>query len=757
MARTKQTARKSTGGKAPRRLQQASSAAQFRSFMTGRQKVDHGSAGGKGLAKGGGVRRRGGPGRGLGPGGAVRRLPGSPASYSSAAGSGAGGGAVTSYLNYENMFYSYAFPTGKRPPVAFEPRFVAGQLCNPVTTKAEHWLGMNLNSMFDGKGMEKHGRPDVNLVIVLDISGSMSTAMSNESGLSMFNQQAGNSKMAAAKKCLHSIVAQLRKGDSFGLVLFNHDATVKYKLQPIGKIPKQGLKTAIDNLVAGGMTNLSKAARTAVKLFDNAPESAKSTNRLLFLTDLNSTVDSAHDEVELLDILRTEAARNVFTSIVGIGMDLNVRLVEQISSTRGARYLSVDSTDEFQRLMEKEFSYDITVIAFNIKVSITSKDVVWVKGYGSPEINDIKKNKPATLSSEFPCWQDEKDQSKGGIMAFKLEPSKSSGKMPDTVNVTIQWDDTNGITHTKDFKVTIGETKIDNGLRKAVAIIHYVDLVNDYVMDQRKHKMKFLELFQGFRPQFLSEVEKSGDDTLKTTNQGDLELLDKIISLETPGTQGAGAAADQQDGCTPFSPLQGIKQRVTGFFSGVQSAFSRTAPAAASAPAKARVAPARKPAAPAPARRSTSVAAAASTPSASKRTTKKAVRFDQSQPRTRSTLVTTTKTAAMARQAAGQRRRPAAKPKPGVSSYASVAAKAKAPRAGAGTALKKPAATKAVSARGKATTTKQAVGTRRQSTRGKAAPVSPPKQSPPKQPASRKRPAATQLQQPASRKRARKA
>ena len=51
-----------------------------------------------------------------------------------------------------------------------------------------------------------------------------------------------------------------------------------------------------------------------------AAESAKSTNRLLFLTDLNSTVDSAHDEVELLDILRTEAARNVFTSIVGIGM-----------------------------------------------------------------------------------------------------------------------------------------------------------------------------------------------------------------------------------------------------------------------------------------------------------------------------------------------------------------------------------------------------------------------------------------------------
>lgn len=37
MARTKQTARKSTGGKAPRRVMATKSARQFRSFMTGRQ------------------------------------------------------------------------------------------------------------------------------------------------------------------------------------------------------------------------------------------------------------------------------------------------------------------------------------------------------------------------------------------------------------------------------------------------------------------------------------------------------------------------------------------------------------------------------------------------------------------------------------------------------------------------------------------------------------------------------------------------
>ena len=67
--------------------------------------------------------------------------------------------------NYENMFYSYSFATGARPAVAFEPRFVAGELANPVNLHKEHWLGMNLNSMFDGTGMKAHGRPDVNLVV----------------------------------------------------------------------------------------------------------------------------------------------------------------------------------------------------------------------------------------------------------------------------------------------------------------------------------------------------------------------------------------------------------------------------------------------------------------------------------------------------------------------------------------------------------------------------------------------------------------
>ena len=67
--------------------------------------------------------------------------------------------------NYENMFYSYDFNTGPPTTGRFEPRFTTGAGVNPVTKETEHWVGMSLNSKFDGEGMKKHGRPHLNLVV----------------------------------------------------------------------------------------------------------------------------------------------------------------------------------------------------------------------------------------------------------------------------------------------------------------------------------------------------------------------------------------------------------------------------------------------------------------------------------------------------------------------------------------------------------------------------------------------------------------
>lgn len=87
MGRTKQTARISSGGNAPKKLMQCATQQSYRQFMTGQQQ----------------------------------------ATYAGTAQSKKN--QVTSYLNYENIFASFGFQTGAISKMNFEPRFNAGSLC----------------------------------------------------------------------------------------------------------------------------------------------------------------------------------------------------------------------------------------------------------------------------------------------------------------------------------------------------------------------------------------------------------------------------------------------------------------------------------------------------------------------------------------------------------------------------------------------------------------------------------------------------
>ena len=55
------------------------------------------------------------------------------------------------------------------------------------------------------------------------------------------------------------------------------------------------------------------------------------------------------------------------------------------------------------------------------------------------------------------------------------------------------------VSHHRDSTFTVNNILQDVGVCKAALLVHYVDLHNDYVLDARKSKMKFLELFQTFR------------------------------------------------------------------------------------------------------------------------------------------------------------------------------------------------------------------------------------------------------------------
>ena len=70
----------------------------------------------------------------------------------------------------------------------------------------QHWLGVNFASCFDDGGMAALGRPPLDLVFVVDISGSMSCSFDNDttgggSWGSSWNVDDSKSKLGVAKRC----------------------------------------------------------------------------------------------------------------------------------------------------------------------------------------------------------------------------------------------------------------------------------------------------------------------------------------------------------------------------------------------------------------------------------------------------------------------------------------------------------------------------------------------------------------------------
>ena len=105
------------------------------------------------------------------------------------------------------------------------------------------------------------------------------------------------------------------------LYTFYTDEVYLYSGYVCAQVKKPSLQKSISSLMASGSTCLSAAIETATDMFtDNVIEEKGTTNRIIFLTDLCSTVDSVNDEKKLLSTIKANAQRGIFTSVVGIGM-----------------------------------------------------------------------------------------------------------------------------------------------------------------------------------------------------------------------------------------------------------------------------------------------------------------------------------------------------------------------------------------------------------------------------------------------------
>ncbi len=464
-------------------------------------------------------------------------------------------------ITYEGLFYDYHFATGhstsssaSATPKLFAPTWSTAMSYDPKTGKPEHFLAVGLKSQLSAK---EFARKKLNLVVVLDISGSMSSPFNSyyygttRRYPGMNTETTKISKLESACSALVAMLDHLRPDDRLGIALFNHNAHLAKPVSTVGNTDLEALKKHILELEECGATNMEaglEMGRSMLARFSLCnPEEYE--NRVIFMTDAMPNTDDT-SESGLLELTAGMAKNRVYLTFIGMGVDFNSQLVKSITSIRGANYYSVHSPGDFTRRLADEFECMVNPMVFDLALTLRARNRRILKVIGSPEA-DYASGRIMHVKTLFPAPTNN-DGTRGGIILLQLD-----GPLGNDAALSASYENRTGQLeeHTDILNCPAPENEYyaDNGIRKGILLMRYADLLT--MAATAKHHQtgpadeqndgsgwSYWERpgrrFQlaagtradlaGFRDYFTRESNSIGDPAL----QKELVLLDKLISME---------------------------------------------------------------------------------------------------------------------------------------------------------------------------------------------------------------------------------
>ena len=250
-------------------------------------------------------------------------------------------------INYFD--YDYPVPEDLERPISLHTESMATPW-NPDTQLL--MVGM--------KGFEPGAdeRPAANLVILVDVSGSMQSP----------------DKLGLVKRSLQLLVSQMREEDRIALVVYAGAAGIV--LDSTSGTEKSKIIGALDSLTAGGSTNGSAGIQLAYRIAEEH-RIAGGINRVIIASDgdLNVGVTSIDDLKELISKQRD---KGIALTTLGFGTgNYNYSLMEQLADTGNGNAAYIDTLSEAQKVLVEELQSTLLTIAKDVKIQIEfNPDVV---------------------------------------------------------------------------------------------------------------------------------------------------------------------------------------------------------------------------------------------------------------------------------------------------------------------------------------------------------------------------------------------
>ncbi|TND07429.1 MAG: uncharacterized protein FD123_3279 [Bacteroidetes bacterium] len=246
---------------------------------------------------------------------------------------------IEEMINY--FTYNYPQPTGDDP---FSINLESGNCPWNPKHKIVH-VGLQ------GKRIETENLPNNNLVFLIDVSGSMSSA----------------DKLPLVKASLRLLVNELRPNDRVALVVYAGAAG--RVLEPTAGNEKTKILGAIDKLEAGGSTaggaGIELAYKTAREHF-----LLNGNNRVILCTDGDFNVGVSSD-AELERMIEERRKDGVFLTVLGYGMgNYKDSKMEKLADKGNGNYAYIDNLQEANKTLVTEMGGTLVTIAKDVKIQV---------------------------------------------------------------------------------------------------------------------------------------------------------------------------------------------------------------------------------------------------------------------------------------------------------------------------------------------------------------------------------------------------
>ena len=246
---------------------------------------------------------------------------------------------VEEFINY--FRYDYAGPTDGRP-------FAVHMDAAPSPfTPGRHLLRVGVQA----KKLSLSERKTAHLVFLVDVSGSMQSA----------------DKIGLTKRALRILVDNLKDGDTVSLVTYA--GSTRVVLEPTGLAHKGRILGAIEELSAGGSTNMGSGIQLA---YDMAGRnlSPDSISRVIVLSDGDANVGNT-GHAQILDTIRGHVAEGVTLSTIGFGMgNYKDTLMEQLANKGNGNYFYIDGMGQARRVFQEQLGGTLEVVAKDVKIQV---------------------------------------------------------------------------------------------------------------------------------------------------------------------------------------------------------------------------------------------------------------------------------------------------------------------------------------------------------------------------------------------------